>query len=105
LLHRHPIARAHRLVMMLAAIADADTAQRRAAEHAGVLRILEERHRLTWRERVAEPQVLRGQVRIDDLARVHPALRIEDRLELAEPLNELRAAHLRQELGLRLAAA
>ncbi len=92
-------------MMVLAAIADTHAAQRGAAEDAGVLRILEVRDGLRRIERLAEAQVLRGQIRIDDLAGIHLSLRIEDCLEFAKRLHEIVAEHFRQELGLRLPVA
>ena len=81
------------------ALADADTADRRVLEAAVVLRVREVRLQLRRRVVGAESQVVRDPVRVDDLARVHLPLRIPDRLELAEGIDQLRPEHLRQELG------
>src|SRR5205814_9909971 len=53
----------------------------------------------------AEPEIRRDRVRLDHLARVHLPVRVPDRLELAEALDELVAEHLRQELRARLPVA
>ena len=53
----------------------------------------------------ADAQVLVEPVRSDNLARVHPVLRVEDRLELAERPGELGAEHLGQQLAAALPVA
>ena len=53
----------------------------------------------------ADAEVLRRLIRIDDLARIHAPVRIEDRLELREPAHERGAEHLRQQRRARLAVA
>ena len=107
LLARDPVARAHR-----AAIVRGGTRRRRrsgASPRRSCRRSFGKRESASATcGRVvagAEAQVLVDAVRVDDLARVHLPVRIPDRLELAERLDQLRAEHLRQELASRLAVA
>ena len=53
----------------------------------------------------AETDVRVERVRVDDLAGVHLPVRVPDRLELPERLDQLGAEHLRQQLAARLAVA
>src|SRR6059058_504266 len=88
-----------------AALADADAAEGRVGEVAAVLRIAEldlRSPRLVVR---AEPEVLVDAVWPDDLARVHLPVRVPDRLELFEGVDQVVAEHLREELRPRLAVA
>ena len=106
LLARDHVARAHHaLGVGLAALSDADAAQRRVREVAAVVGVGE----LHGRPRRV---VIRSQLevdvdreRIDDLARVHLALGIPDALELPEGLHDLGAVLLFEELGALLAVA
>src|SRR5205814_2288356 len=106
LLARRDVARAHDTVLGLvpAAFADPDAAHRSAVPaalrregEAGV----EPRRTVIG----AEAEIGGDRVRIDDFARVHHAVRIPDRLELAERLDELGAVHLDEQLGFRLTVA
>src|SRR6185503_20589548 len=97
------VARTHRAAVVAAALADADAPERREREAAAVALKREVRGRLRRPVTGAEAQVLIGTVRIDDLARIHLALRVPDCLELPERVHELRAEHFRQELRARLA--
>src|SRR5438067_499268 len=106
LLARRQVARAHDAVLgvMPAAFADPDTAYcgpvpaalRREGE-AGV----EPRRTVIG----AEAEIGGDRIGIDDLARVHPAVRVPDRLKLAERRDQLRTVHLDEQFGLRLAVA
>src|SRR5205085_1568240 len=102
LLARHLEARAHRSAIGAPALADADALLHRARE-AAAGRGKPEVGR--WRRVVvvaAVAQVLVDAEGIDDLAGVHPAVRIPNPLELCECLNELRPEHLREHLRARL---
>src|SRR5205823_15048388 len=57
------------------------------------------------RERRPQAEILIERVGVDDLSRIHLPVRIPDRLELAERLNDLRAEHPRQQLPARLTVA
>src|SRR4030095_13299456 len=105
LLARHLVTRTHRAAVVAAAFPDADAAERREREAATVVLKREMRGRLRWAVIGAEAQVLVGSVRIDDLARIHFSLRVPDRLELPERVDQLGTDHLRQELRPRLAVA
>ena len=83
-LERHHVARAHRAGIVLAAFAQADAPQHRPLERSLVVRKREVRGRPLRRVVGAEPEVLGRQIGVDDLARVHLAVGIPDRLELAE---------------------
>ena len=105
LLERRHVARAHRAVVVLAALANADAAERRLRERSVVVRELEVRAGILGLVVGAETQVLRGRVRVDQLARVHLVVRVPDRLELAECPHQLGAEHLRQQRAARLSIA
>ena len=100
------VAGAHHLVAVgVAALADADAAQRRVREVAAVL-LVGELHVGAGRVVVrAEPQVLVQLERVDDLARVHLPLGVPDALEVAHGLDEVGAVLLLEQLGLLLPVA
>src|ERR1051326_399228 len=100
---RH-VARAHH-ARFLAAFADADAAQRRPPEIAGVILVVEMRAARAGVVGDAQPQVLVHAVRIDDLAGIHPVAGIPDRLELAESVHHFFTEHERKALHFRLAVA
>ncbi len=102
LLLRGAIGRAHHPAGVGAAVADADTAQHGPPERVVVLREPEVRRAGERAPARAEPEVLVGPVRRDDLARVHPVVRIEQRLQLTERRDDFTAEHLRQQLAARL---
>ena len=104
-LERHHVARAHRPGIVLAALAQADAPEHRPLEGSLVVRKRELRRGPLRRVVGAEPEVLGRQIGVDDLARVHLAVRIPDRLELAERAHDLVAEHLRQQRAARLAVA
>ena len=103
LIVRDAIARAHGAAVLAPARADADASGRREREAAPI--IGEGEMRLQSRSSIpcAQPQILIDAVRVHDLARIHPAAGIPDRLEFAKRLHQLGAEHLWQELRLRLA--
>src|SRR5207248_10339117 len=87
------------------AIADADAAERGAGEAALVVWVLEVRRGLRRIVLRADAKVLVDAISGDELSGVHASFGIPDRLELAECLHQLRAEHLRQQFGARLAVA
>ena len=101
------VGRAHHLVADLPppALADADAARRRMRERAvvvGVSQMRFERPRLVGQ---AEAQVGVDRERLDRFSGIEPVLRIPDRLEPAEALDQLVAVHDAQELRARLTIA
>src|SRR6476646_9161871 len=88
-----------------AAFANADAAQRRVSKAAIVLRIFEVGGRVPGMVIGAEPQILVDAIRIHDLAGIHLPAGVPDGFEFAKGLDELRAKHLAEELGFRLAVA
>src|SRR6186997_2712200 len=96
LLAEHHVARTHRAAAMAPALTYAHTAERRVREAAVVLGELEVRLRCCGRVVRAEAQVRRTRVGIDHLAGVHLPLRIPDRFELPERLDELVPEHDRK---------
>jgi hypothetical protein len=103
---RHHEARTHCCALEPAARTHTDTAQRRPREAAAVIagkaKMRRERRRLIFG---AKPQVLVDTIGVHELARIHLASGIPDRLELGEGLHQFRTEHSRQELGTRLAVA
>ena len=106
LVARHHVARAHRAALGPPALAHADAPEARSAGEA-VLRvgIPEEGDRLGRGEVGAEAQVRVERVGFDDAPRVHPVVRIPDRLERSEGPDDPLAVHPREELGAGLAVA
>ena len=105
LLQGHHVARAHGAVLVLAALANAHAAARGLGEAGIVLREGEVR---LWLERAVlgtQPQVLVDAVGPYHLARVHLPVRVPDRLELVESVDEILAVHEGQELRLALPVA
>src|SRR5262245_33203347 len=99
------VARAHRPRVVLPAFTDADAAEGRPGEAALVLRKLEVRGepgRVVGR---TQAKVGVHRVWIDDLAWIHLAVRVPDRLELPERPDEVVAEHLGQARAARLAIA
>src|SRR5439155_4586082 len=105
LLHSHAIARAHRLMPGLAALADADTAKYGARKTSLVFRPMEMRRDIGGAIVSADAQILSDIIRIDDLAGIHPPFGIPNRFELAKSLNQFRPEHLWQQPGARLSIA
>src|SRR6185369_5249305 len=103
LLERNHVARAHHTVLVLPAFADTDAAQRGTREAAAIVRKSEVCFRLPRIVRSAQTEILVQLVRINELARVHAAARIPDRLELPECADQLIAEHAILQLGARLA--
>src|SRR5579883_953314 len=99
------IARAHGAALMPSAEADANTAEGRVGEIPAVIGEAEMRRRVPRLVVDSEPQVFIDSVGIHHLAGVHAPLRIPNRLELAERLNEIITEHDRQQFGARLAVA
>src|SRR5204863_8745689 len=97
-----PLAGPHGAAFLATELADADAPDRRKREAPVILRVGEVRRGLQGAIAGPEPQILIDAIRIDDLARIHPAGRIPDRLELTERVDQIRAEHFRQELRLRL---
>src|SRR5699024_9475347 len=86
-LARDPVARAHR-ALVATAFANADTADRNAAEATLVVWKYEVGRGL-GRMKIHQPQVFIELVRIDDLTGIHLPVRIPDRLEFAKRLQQL----------------
>ena len=89
LLARDHEARAHDAAVGAAALADPDAARRRVRERAVVVREREVRLHLAAAGSRRRAAGSRDRVRVDDLARVHLPVRVPDRLELAERLDQL----------------
>ena len=105
LFERHHVARAHRSRVVLPALAQADAAQRRSFQRAAIVGKREVRDRPARRVVGPETQVFSWQIRVDQLARIQLAVRIPNRLELAEGGHQLVAEHLRKQRAARLAVA
>jgi hypothetical protein len=105
LLAGHHVARAHRAAALAAALANSHAAQGGVGEALLVGREPEGGGQPQRRVAGAEAQVLVQPVGVDQLARVHPALRVPDRLELGEGGHQLGAEHPGQQLGPGLAVA
>jgi hypothetical protein len=104
---RHHEAGAHRVILRVltavpAALADTDTAQGGMRKAAVIFGELEMRHRFPGTIVRAQSQVLIDPVRLDELAGIHLPIRVPDRLELTESLDQLRPEHLLKELATRL---
>ena len=102
LLERDHVAGAHRSVVLLAAGAHADTAQRGFAEGTVVCGELEPGFGLLRLVARAQTKVVHRLIdgdRIDELSRIHAVLRIPQGLELAECLHQIGAKHLGQQGG------
>src|SRR5205823_936010 len=97
--------RTHGAASEPAAGAHADAAQGGFGEASAVRRVLEVRAREGRPVQGAQAKVLVEAIRIDELAGIHASLRVPDRLELAESLDQLRPEHPRQQLRARLAVA
>jgi len=109
LLVSHLVRRAHHgaaVVLVLATLADSDTPVGGLAERVAVLGIGEEQRRHRPRcPLAAEPEVPVERRRVDDLARVHPVLGVEQCLDVLEQRDHLLAEHPREELTAGLAVA
>jgi len=105
LLERHHVAGAHRPRIVLAAFAQAHAPEHRPFERSLVVGKREVRGGTKRRVVGAEPEVLRRQVGVDDLVRVQFAIRVPDRLELAERAHELGSEHFGQKRATRLTVA
>ena len=111
LLERDHVARAHHVVVILPlavlapAATDADAPEGRTREAPVVFGEAEVGLRLRGPIRRTETEMIDDRIRLDDLARVHPVERVEDRLQLAHRLHQLRAEHLHEELGTCLSVA
>src|SRR5438477_2801287 len=95
----HHVARAHRAVLDIAALTYADTAQRRPGKAPLVFDELEVR--LEYRRGVfrAEAEIRIEWIGIDDLAWIHPVIRVPYRLELAECADKVRSEHPVEQLA------
>ncbi len=105
LFERHHVARAHHAGVLLAALADADAAQRGLRHRPAVIRKLEVRRRICRRVARAQPQIHHRRLCVDDVAGVELVRRIPDRLEVTERGHQLGAEHLRQQRTARPAVA
>src|SRR5579884_250857 len=104
LLPRGLVARAHH-AFLVTARPDAEAALRRRGERAAVVVEREVRLHLARLVRRRHAQVRVERVGVGDLAGIHLVVRVPDRLELAERLDELWAEHAVEELGTGLAVA
>ncbi len=105
LLVQYHVAGAHGARIQLPALSDADTTHRGARETPFVIREGELRLRLPGFEVQSELEIgIQGQW-IDDLPGVHLSVRIPDRLELAERLDQFRSVHPHEQLAAGLPVA
>ena len=88
-------ARAHRLPAEAAAFADPKAALGGLSKAAVVVRVLEVGLDVPRRVIRAEAQIGVEWVGVDDLARVHPPMRVPDGFEFTKSLDQLGAEHLR----------
>src|SRR6202790_5169412 len=95
LLKRNHIARTHRAGIMLAAFSQSDAPNSRLREGAAIIRKLKIRFELQRFIIRPEAQVLRGQVGVDHLIRIHLVVRIPGGLELGKRPDQLGTEHLR----------
>ena len=105
LFHGGAIAGAHGAFLHPPALSDSHAPQRRLIETAVVLSEVKMRGRLDGTIVGAQPQILVDAVRIHHLPGIHLAVRIPQRLELAESSYQIFAIHLVEKLGLGLSIA
>ena len=94
---RGHVARTHRAGVLLAAFAHADAAKRRPRERSAIVDELEMGRGLERPVVGPQPEILRREVRIDDLVRVHLVARIPHGLEFTERGHQFGTEHLRQQ--------
>src|SRR5579875_1354094 len=101
LLERHLVGGAHdgALARVLPTLADADAAPGRMRERAAVLRERERRRAEIAGLESRHPQVRVERERADELARVHPVVGVEDRLQATERLHDPVAVHAGEQLA------
>src|SRR5579875_1324080 len=104
-LSRGSVAGAHRAAAFLAAFANADTTLDGLLKTSAILREGELRLRLPRLVIQAHAQIFIHAIRIHELAGIHSAFRVPNRLEFAERLRQLRPEHFRIKLGARLPVA
>src|SRR5438045_3926298 len=105
LLHRGPVARAHRLLMLPPAFTDSDVPQAGIREAVSVLEEMEMRVNARWVVVRAKTQVLIDAIRVHEFSRIHLPFRIPHALELAESVEQFVPEHLIKVLSLRLTVA
>ncbi len=105
LLARDAEARAHRAAGQAPALAHTNATLQRAREAPAVLRKSKAQRLRCKFEASLLAQVLCGGIGVDDLAGIHPSLRVPDPLEFPEGPDELFAEHPGKELRARLAVA